>query len=192
MDLVPPGLVASRYFKDEQARVDELVAEAEMAIQAIEEYVGEHAVEGGALSEALEEDKITKALAVSRLKQVRRESTPDPDEVTALVELIALYERESETKRAARQAQEDLASAILTKYHELTDAEVKSIVLDDKWAKSICDRVVGEVEALTLRFVGRIQVLGDRYVETVGDLGSTLAALDSKVAGHLAAMGIEP
>ena len=192
MDLVPTGLVASRYFKDDQARVDELVAEAEMAIQAIEEYVGEHAVEGGALSEALEEDKITKALAVSRLKQVRRESTPDPDEVTALVELIALYERESETKRSARQAQEDLALAILTKYHELTEAEVKLIVLDDKWANSICDRVVGEVEALTLRFVGRIQVLGDRYVETVGDLGSTLAALDSKVAGHLAAMGIEP
>jgi len=44
-DLIPPSFIVSRYFAAEQTKVDDLNAKAEEAIQAVEEYVGEHAGE---------------------------------------------------------------------------------------------------------------------------------------------------
>jgi len=39
--------------------------------------------------------------------------------------------------------------------------------------------------------VARIQELGERYVETVADLTTELTKLNSRVAAHLADMGIK-
>ena len=44
-------------------KVDELQAAAEEAARAVEEFIEEHAVEDGLLAEAMDDDKITKALA---------------------------------------------------------------------------------------------------------------------------------
>ncbi len=62
MDLIPPALIVARYFADEQAKVDELTAAAEEASRAVEEYIEEHGVEDGLLAEAMDDDKISKAL----------------------------------------------------------------------------------------------------------------------------------
>ncbi|WP_440713590.1 type I restriction-modification system subunit M [Gordonia sp. FQ] len=70
MDLIPPTLIVARYFADDQARVNELTAAAEEATRAIEEYVEEHAVEDGLLADAMDDDKITKALVSARLKAI--------------------------------------------------------------------------------------------------------------------------
>ena len=83
MDLIPPRLIVARYFADEQAKIDELTAAAEEAARAVEEYIEEHAVEDGLLAEAMDDDKISKALATARLKEAKREGS-DPDEIKAL------------------------------------------------------------------------------------------------------------
>lgn len=50
MDLIPPALIVTRYFADEQAEVDGLTAAAEEAARAVEEYVEEHAMDEGLLA----------------------------------------------------------------------------------------------------------------------------------------------
>ena len=191
MDLVPPALIVARYFADNQARVDELNTEADAAAQAIEDYVEEHAVEEGLLAEAMDDDKISKALATARLKAAKRGAEPDPDEVKALQHVIALYDAESAAKKAAKEAQAELDTATLNKYGELTEADIPTLVIDDKWAATIRKRLLGEVNALTLDLVARIQQLGERYAETVRDLDAELAECDEKVSAHLVAMGVE-
>ena len=47
--------------------VDDLTAVAEEATRAVDEYLEEHAVEDGLLAEAMDDDKISKALATARL-----------------------------------------------------------------------------------------------------------------------------
>src|SRR6185437_8981805 len=89
MDLIPPALIVARYFAEEQAKIDDLASAAEEAARAVEEYTEEHAVEDGLLVEAMEDEKISKALAAARLKEARREGT-DPDEVKALEHLVRL------------------------------------------------------------------------------------------------------
>ena len=190
MDLVPPALTAARYFADDQASVDELNVMAETAARAIEEHIGDHSGEEGALATAMEDDKISKALATARLKEAKQEDEPDPDEIAALEQLIALYDNEAVAKKTAKEAQTALDTATLKKYGDLTEPDVQMLVLDDKWAATIRRRVMGEVNALTLDLVTRIQQLGVRYAMTVGALDTELDQHSAKVASHLSDMGV--
>ncbi|MBF6421099.1 type I restriction-modification system subunit M [Nocardia farcinica] len=189
MDLIPPALIVARYFADEQAKIDELTAAAEEATRAVEEYVEEHAVEDGLLADAMDDDKISKALIAARLKAIR--TGGDPEEIKALQHASKLYNAEAAAKKAVKDAQADLDLATLKKYGDLIEDDVKTLVLDDKWQATVVRRVAGEVEALTLDLVARIQQLGERYAETVSDLDDELERLEEDVARHLAAMGIE-
>jgi type I restriction enzyme M protein len=189
MDLIPPALILAHYFAEDQAKLDELVAVAEEATRAVEEYIEEHAVEDGVLADAMDDDKISKALVAARLKAIKRGG--DPDEIKALRQATKLYNAEAVAKKAVKDTQAQLDLATLKKYGELTEHDVKALVLDDKWRATIVRRVAGEVEALTLDLVGRIQQLGERYVATVSDLNAELKKLEAKVADHLAAMGVD-
>jgi type I restriction enzyme M protein len=190
MDLIPPSLVVARYFADDQDRVDELNAEAEAATQAVEEYVEEYGGDEGLLSDALnDKGKLTQAAAKVALKEAR--ALDDEETMECAQRALELLESEAMAKQAAKQAQAALDTAILKKYGDLSESEVQSLLLDDKWAATIRNRVVGEISALTLDLVTRIQQLGERYAETVGALDSELGNLECKVAAHLATMGVK-
>ncbi|OKA12771.1 type I restriction-modification system subunit M [Rhodococcus erythropolis] len=190
MDLIPPALVVARYFADEQAKIDDLNTEFEQATRAVEEYVEEHAIEDGLLAEAMDEDKITKALAATRLKNAKAEKE-NPEEITALEHLITLYSAETASKKAVKDAQAELDLATLKTYGRLSEEDIKQLVLDDKWHATISHHIAHEVNALTLVLVARIQQLGERYAKTVGALDTELEKLEDKVSEHLVSMGIK-
>jgi len=190
MDLIPPSVMVTTYFSEYQDYIDELTAAAEEATRAVEEYTEEHAVEEGLLAEAMDDDKISKALATARLKEAKKEGA-DPDETKALNQLIKLYDAETEAKKAVKEAQAELDQTVLKEYGNTTEDGVKSLVLDEKWHRAVKSRIAGEVTSLTHDLVVRIQQLGQRYAKTVDELDAELAQLESKVAGHLAAMGIK-
>ncbi|RZD82056.1 type I restriction-modification system subunit M [Streptomyces albidoflavus] len=189
MDLLPPNLIVERYFAKERAEVDELMSVSEEASRLVEECVEEHAVEGGLLAEAMDDEKINKALASARLKKARHEGT-DADEVAVLSHLIKLYNAEAVAKKAAKEAEAALSLATLKKYGDLTERDVQALVLDAKWRFTVTARVTSEAEALTLVLVNRIQQLGDRYTQTVAALAARLESIDLRITQHLAGMGI--
>ena len=126
MDLIPPVLIVARYFPDEQAKVDELAAAAEEASRAVEEYIDEHSGEDGPLSEAMDGDKISRALTTDRLKKARYEGT-DQEEISALQYLLKVYEAEAAAKRAVKDAQAELDLGILKQYGKLGEDDVKRL-----------------------------------------------------------------
>lgn len=189
MDLVPPALIVARYFADEQSSVDQLTAAAEEATRAVEEYIEEHAVEDGLLAEAMDDDKISRALVTARLKVARHQGS-DPDEVKALQKAMKLYDAEATAKKAVKDAQAALDVATLKKYGHLIETEVKTLALDDKWHATASRRIDDEVNALTFNLVSRIEQLGDRYAKTLAHLDAELARLQKNLVGHLADMGV--
>lgn len=191
MDLIPPGLIVARYFADEQARVNDLNAKAGAATQAIEEFVEEHSDEEGLLADAVEDGKTSKALAATRLREARRENEVDPEEIATLERLIQLYGDEAAAKKASKEAQAELNKNTLNKYGDLTKGEIKTLVLDDKWAATIRNRIADEADSLTLILVRRVRELGERYAETVAVINSDLKDMEARVEGHLADMGVE-
>jgi type I restriction enzyme M protein len=189
MDLIPPALIVARYFANQRAKLDDLTAAAEEATRAVEEYVEENATEDGPLAEAMDEDKISKALVSARLKEAKKEAS-DQEEVDVLERLLKLYEAEAAAKKAVKEAQAALDLATLKKYGTLTEGDVKTLVLDDKWSTTVTNRVASVVTSLTIALVARIQELGDRYAETVSALDNALEKLESKITSHLANMGV--
>lgn len=189
-DLIPPALIIARYLADEQEAIYKLGAAAEEATRSIREFTEEHAVEDGLLTEVMVDDKITKSLTAARLKKAKKENS-DRYEIKALEHLIDLYNSETAAKKAVKDAQENLDVAALKKYGDLTEFDIKQIVLNDKWHTTISHRIESEVTALTLELVVRIQQLGERYAETVRDLDTELKKLEGKVFGHLEEMGVQ-
>ena len=57
---------------------------------AVGEYTEEHAIGDGPLAAAVDDGKITKALAIARLKEAKREDS-DVEEISALEKVIALF-----------------------------------------------------------------------------------------------------
>lgn len=190
MDLIPPSLIVARYFATEQAKVDELNAALEAATAATTEHSEEYGGEEASLSEATnDKGAYTKQLLSSAIKEAKEAA--DDETLKLAKEALSLVNAEADTKKAAKVTQAALDLAVFKKYGELTVPEIKTLVLDDKWHATVANRVTGEVDALTQDLVARIQQLGERYAETVGDLGTELEKLAAKVAGHLAAMGVD-
>jgi type I restriction enzyme M protein len=189
-DLIPPALIVARWFAAEQAQLDELNAQAEVAGRAVEEYIEEHAVEEGLLWEVIEDGKVTKTLVAVRLKEAEREGA-DADEIKALKHAVSLFDVESAAKEAGKKAQAALDLATLNRYGDLREDEVKALVLDDKWQGTVSHRVNGVLALLVLDLVARLQVLGERYGKTLRNLEAELDALSDQVAGHLAEMGVD-
>lgn len=190
MDLIPPALIVNRYFAKEQAYIDQLNAIADDAARQIEEYSEEHSGDEGLLADAMDDGKISRALATARLKEAKREHG-DPEEIKALEYLIKLYNGEAASKKLAKDAQAKLDTAVLAQYGKLAEHDIRQIVLDDKWQASITNGITGEITKLTHNLVARIKELGERYDETVGNLESELERLSGKVAGHLDVMGVK-
>lgn len=189
MDLVPPDLIVARYFADEQAQVDDLTARAEAAAQAVEEYVEEHSGDEAPLADAVDDKgKLTQKAAKDTLKEM--EAVEDEEAAECLRRALDLLKAEAAAKKAAKEAEVSLHKKTLNQYGDLTKADIKALVLDDKWAATIRDRIADEAHSLTLELVARIQQLGERYAETVSDLDDQIRRLDAAVEQHLLEMGL--
>lgn len=190
MDLIPPALIVARYFADEQAEIDALQAKQDEASQALEEYTEEHAVEEGLLEEAVnDKGNVTKGGVKDRLKAVKDEPESD-DEEASLNHCLELMDAESDAKKAVKDAQEELDKLTLKKYGDLSEEEIKTLTVDDKWFASIESAIEGEVNRITQGLAERVKELEERYSETLPDLESLVERLGAKVEGHLEHMGV--
>ncbi len=190
MDLIPPALVIARYFAEEQAAIDELQAKQEAAARELEEFIEEHSGEEGLLEDAAnDKGKVTKGGVTGRLKAIQDEAESD-EERAALTRCLELFEAEAEASKAVRDALAALEEKVLAKYPKLTEAEIKSLVVDDKWFASIQTAIEGEVQRLTQQLAGRVKELEERYAVPLPELAHGVDEFSAKVEGHLKQMGL--
>ena len=190
MDLIPPGLIVARYFADEQVAIEELQAKQEDATRELEEFIEEHTGEEGLLEDAVNaKGKVTKGGVMEQLKAIRHEPESD-EEHDALKHCRTLIETEAEAARVVKEAQARLDEQVLARYGALTETEIKTLVVEDKWFASIRVAVEGEVQRLTQQLAGRVKELEERYVRPLPELEQEVEAFGAKVEGHLKRMGL--
>ncbi|MFP7364403.1 type I restriction-modification system subunit M [Corynebacterium callunae] len=168
MDLIPPKLIVDRYFADDQRNLDDLIAQADQAAQELESFLEENAGEDGLLAEAMEDEKISKALVAKRLKAAKLEG--EAEEITALNTVSKLYAADDKAKKAVKETQAELDEAVLGKYPEILVSEIKQIVVVAKWNSTVAERIDAAVNVLIQGLVSRLNTLGVRYKETLGDV----------------------
>ena len=188
-ELIPPELVIARYFAKDQAAIEALEAQQAALEQQLEEIAEEHGGEGGLLEDAKnDKDKLTKASATARMKEIKTDKDA-ADERQALQEYLGLVEQESVFSGSIKTAHEAMIVKVAAKYEQLTDADIKTLVVDDKWIATLATAVQGELDQVSQTLTGRIRELAERYESPLPQIVDEVSALSAKVDEHLKKMG---
>ena len=94
-----------------------------------------------------------------------------------------------DTKAKRKAAQEDLDKKIDANYPTLTKAEIKTLVVDDKWMTRVSAAVQGELDRVSQTLTDRICQLAERYATPLPKLTDDVETLAARVEEHLAKMG---
>ena len=188
-DLVPAQLIINCYFAAEQQHIETLEAAREAITRQLEELDEEHGGEGGLLEEAKnEKGKLTKASLKARLKDIFDD--PDAgDERIMLAFCIALIDQEAEANRKVKEAQKALDARVAATYSSLSEDEVKTLVVDDKWLATLSYDIQTELNRVSQALTGRIKQLAERYATPLPTLSEEVEVLTGKVEEHLKRMG---
>lgn len=184
-DLVPKPLIVARFFADEQAEIEDLNAKLEAASAAIAEVEEEHGGDEGVFSEF---DKVNKGAVNARVKEIKDDKEAE-EEAAILNKWLELSEDEADLKKRIRTAEAELDAKAYAKYPKLTDAEIKALVVDDKWMTKIDADIHGEMDRISQALSQRVRTLAERYEKRMPDLVKSTAEFETKVEKHLKAMG---
>ncbi len=188
-ELVPPSLIIARYFSADKAFIDKLETEVASVEQKLEELKEEHGGEEGLLTEVIDDGKITKGAVIARLKEIKGDKDA-VDERKALETYLSLLEQESETGKKIKEAQKALEAKVAAQYMKLSEAEVKTMVVEDKWLATLAKDVQTELDRVSQALTGRIRQLAECYATPLPKLTKEVQTLSAKVDEHLKKMGM--
>ena len=180
-DLVPKELIVARYFAKEQAVLEAKQAELDATTTALAELEEEHGGDEGYFGLL---DKIAKAEINARLKEIKGDKDAK-DEADILKRWLDLAEQETALKRDVKEKDEDLDNLALAKYPKLNEAEIKALVIEDKWMKRLTSELQGELERTSQTLTGRIRELSERYSIELFKMCEEINTLTTRVEIHL-------
>ena len=184
-DLVPKSLIVARYFAKEQAGIDTTQANLEAASATLVEMEEEHGGEEELLGTL---EKIAKPEVTARLREIRGDRDAR-DEAAILTRWLELADRETALKRSAKEQEASLDALACARYANLSVAEIKGLVVDDKWISRLSAAVQGELDRVSQTLTSRISELAARYANPLPKLTDEVEALAAKVDEHLMKMG---
>ena len=191
-DLVPASILVAKYFASERAAMDALDQLLATLEQQLGDMLEEHSGEDGLLAEVIEgegdKQKISAKAVKARLKEIGQSADYTQEEET-LQDYAALLDQQTDAKAKLKAAQEALDQKIAAKYPTLTEAEIKTLVVDDKWMAHLSSAVQGELDRVSQTLTGRIRELAERYATPLPQLTDEVAMLAARVDEHLKRMG---
>ena len=191
-DLLPKPFIVARYFAAEQAELEATQAELESLVSQLAELEEEHGGEDGLLFEAQDEKGgLTKASVSQRLNAAEEggADVAEPGEIPLLRRWLELKDNETALKRALKALDAKLDQQAYDHYAQLSEAEVKTLVVEDKWLAHLQADVQQEVERISQTLAQRIRELAERYDTPLPKLEDEVASLSAKVEAHLKKMG---
>ncbi|MEA5579434.1 N-6 DNA methylase, partial [Anabaena sp. UHCC 0451] len=191
-ELIPENLMINRYFLTEQGKIAQLETQKDDIIRQQEEIQEEYGGEEGLLSEVTNDSgKVTKTNINVRIKEIQKNPLfADADELKVLKSYLKLIEAEAEISKQIKDITLSLHNQVIKKYGELTEEEVKTLVVNDKWMTTLKQGIIAEMDRISQRLTQRIKELGERYDLPLSVLTSEVEILTRKVEGHLQNMGM--
>ena len=191
-DLIPAKILIARYFAAKQESIEAIEGELGEIEQQLGEQREEQGDEEGLLAEVVEGDGDKQKIAAKSVKTRLKEIGKDPefaDEREALKDYAALLEKQSDARSRLKVAKENLDAELCAKYPKLTEDEIKTLVVDDKWLATLAAAVHGELDRVSETLTGRIRQLANRYATPLPQLTDDAATLTNRVKEHLEQMG---
>lgn len=192
--LLPKTVIERVYFAKEQAeieRAEQVVAESE---SRLEEFVEENSDEGNVLADyAKEESEDLDAKKIAaKLKELKKQKASNKSEE---YEVLAKYTELATTAKnqagIVKELNKALDESVKNKYAELTEKEIKDLLVKQKWSFDIFEGIKSLYDTTSHKIATRVTELADRYENTLPDLEATVADYETKVKNHLKEMGFE-
>ena len=102
---------------------------------------------------------------------------------------MKLTDEQVELNRKMKVLQKELETKVWNQYKGLSDNDIKTLVVDDKWIQIIDTAIHTEMQRISQRLTQRIKELADRYDTPMPKLLDEVSVLEERVNGHLAKMG---
>lgn len=163
-DLLPVQVVVNESYVNERDKISSLKVELEENAAALAE-----------IDERLEEEN----------------SEEDVDEEALAEERKNLDKKAKALRKQIKAANDNLVQKLVKDYATMNEQSIRHYVVETKWAEALRARFQGELARVKAQIVTDVKSLADRYAETLPDAEAKVRELEKKVAGHLAAMGVE-
>ena len=100
-----------------------------------------------------------------------------------------LANKETDLKKRIKEAEAALDAKAYAQYPKLTEDEIKTLVVDDKWLASLDRDIHSEMDRISQSLTQRVKELAERYETPMPQMVSRVADLETKVNRHLEKMG---
>lgn len=189
-DLVPQEIVANRYFSQEV----KFIADTENLLNEVEnlkeQIVEEHCVEDGLLdNDAYAKGGKLKQNDVVKYIKANKNNADCKEEIDILSQWLNHTKMQGEYLTTLIEKDKELYEKVLQKYAELSEDEIKTLVVEDKWLAHLSGTIEQLLSDLTQKLSQRIKQIALRYEKTLPELEAEQEELKNKVKQHLATMG---
>lgn len=183
--LIPKDIVAKYFFSDTVNAINNLSSQLQDVTAKMEELAEQYSGEDGFFSTL---DDLNKGTVEARIKEIKKDSDAK-DELEALEKYIKLLKVELNYKKALRQAEVDLDTRVEKRYATLTIAEIKHLLLEEKWFAAIYAGIDAIHTAVSHQLSSRVIELVERYEFTLKECEDEVNVYENKVKSHLERMG---
>ena len=185
-DLLPVPIVIDEYFADKRDLItaaEELLAQNEAQLAELIEEQAENYLD----EDNLPDGKMTDANIKKQIKVLDEKA--DVEEIAVLQKYLDLKGDISLNKKLIKERKYDLLTALVVKYADLTEEDVKRLVVEKKWFASLGARLDGEMQRISQQLTSKVAALAERYAQTLPEIDAEIADLEEKVTAHLKQMG---
>lgn len=185
-DLLPVPIVVDEYFAEKRdviAAAEEMLAQNEAQLAALIEEQAENYLDEGNFPDS----KMTDANVKKRIKAL--DKMTDAGEIAVLQKYLELKGDISLNKKLIKERKYDLLTALVVKYADLSEEEIKRLVIEKKWFASLALRLDGEMQRISQQLTSKVSALAERYAQTLSEIDADISDLEAKVAAHLKQMG---
>ena len=185
-DLLPVPIVVDEYFADKRNLIiaaEELLSQNETQLAELIEEQAENYLD----EDNFPDGKMTDANIKKRIKALDKKA--DAEEIAVLQKYLDLKGDISLNKKLIKERKYDLLTALLVKYADLSEEDIKRLVIEKKWFASLGSRLDGEMQRISQQLTSKVSALAERYAQTLPEIDAEIADLEAIVTAHLKQMG---
>ncbi len=186
-DLLPVSVVIDAFFIEIKTLIqaaEERIAENEAQLNELLEAEAENYLD----ADTFENKTLSDGNVKKKLKDLKGKAN-DKEEVKVLERYLNLKEEIADAKRVQKVLKYELLSKLVVKYKQLTEAEIKELVIEKKWFATLAARLDGEMQRISQTLTTSISDLAERYGQTLPEIDKEISGFEGKVKKHLIAMG---
>jgi len=187
--VIPKQLIIDKYFPEKKEKIDRLEIERDEVIRLTNELKEGHGGDEGLLCEVInDKGSITKGELQKRIKEIKHNKEL-ADELDVLQQYEKLMASETKYNTDIKSSVTDLDKLVYDQYEKMSIEEIKDLVVEKKWCRTIFSRIDAIYSAISHRLTNRIVELVKRYEKSLPYIKDEFLEYEAKVKTHLERMG---